>query len=170
MSDKIVNRVAKSKLQTIDLEDFYPEGKRILLDIKDWLYEGVILKEQSFREHLKQHPWKQYQDCYVALHCSTEAILPSWTYLLIATYLAPIAKKTVVGSLDHLETAIFSTIIANLDVSLYTDKPVIIKGCSDKPIPKNAYLLLLEKIQPVAKSIFYGEACSTVPLFKNKVN
>ncbi len=166
--DEIVNRVAQSKLITINLEDYYPEGKRILLDIKDWLYEGVILKEKDFREHVAEHNWEQYQNAYVALHCSEEAIIPGWAYMLVATQLHPFAKLTVQGNLEQLETSIYQSIIEKIDVSTFIDKPVIIKGCTNKPVPPNAYLWLTAKIQSVAKSVMYGEACSSVPLFKKK--
>lgn len=168
MAEEIINRVANSKLRTIDLEDFYPSGKRMVLDIVDWLYEGLILREKDFREHVENHDWSQYQDSYVVLTCSADAIIPSWAYLLLTTKLYPQAKKVVVGNLELLETTIFQEIINSLDISEYQDKPVIIKGCADKPIPPSAYSFLIEKIQPVAKSIMFGEACSTVPLFKQK--
>ncbi len=168
MEDETVNRVAQSKLITVNLEDYYPEGKRILLDIKDWLYEGVILKEKDFREHVAQHNWEQYQNAYVALHCSEEAIIPGWAYMLIGTKLSVFAKLTVQGNLEQLETSIYQSIIEKIDVSAFKDKPVIIKGCSNKPVPPNAYLWLTTKIQTVARSVMYGEACSSVPLFKNK--
>ncbi|WP_430965016.1 DUF2480 family protein [Spongiimicrobium sp. 2-473A-2-J] len=171
MSDKsepIVNRVAQSKLVTFDLEDHYPKGERVLLDIKDWLYEGIILREKEFRAFVAEHDWKQYRDAYVALHCSTDAIIPGWAYMLIATQLEPFAKKTVIGDLEQLETTIYQSIIAQLDVSEYKDRPVIIKGCTNKPVPPNAYLWITSKIQSVAKSVMYGEACSSVPLYKRK--
>ncbi len=168
MAEEIINRVAKSKLVTFNLEDLYPEGQGVVLDIKDWLYEGFILKEKDFREAVKQHNWSQYKNCYVALSCSTEAIIPAWAYMLITTQLAPFSKKTIVGTLEQLETSVFEEIILHLDVSYLKDTPVIVKGCSQKPVPQNAYLLLIQKIQPVAKSIMYGEACSSVPLFKRK--
>ena len=168
MADEIVNRIAKSTLQNIDLEEFYPKGNRIVLDIKPWLYEELIVKENDFRDHLKSHDWSQYDNSYVVLQCSSDAIIPSWVYLLITTYLGGVAKKVVVGDLGILETVLFQEIIENLDVSPYKGKPVIIKGCSDKPIPDSAYVHLIEKLKPVAKSIMFGEACSTVPLFKNK--
>ncbi|MGM0634671.1 MAG: DUF2480 family protein [Bacteroidota bacterium] len=163
---EIVNRVAKSKLQTLDLEDLYQEGKRVSLDISQWLDQGFILKEQEFREQLKNHPWKDYQDCFVALHCATDAIVPSWAYLLVSTHLNPFAKKIVKGNFEDLELVLYTEEINRLDVSEYQDLPVIIKGCSNKPVPESAYLLVLQKLQKVAKSIMYGEACSSVPLFK----
>ena len=168
MADEIINRIANSKLITIDLEDYYPEGKRVLLDISQWLYEGLLLREKDFRESIKNHNWEQYKDSYVALTCSTEAIIPSWAYLLLTTYLSPFAKKIVVGDLELLETIIFQDIISNLDISEYQDAPVIVKGCANKPIPSTASVLLVKKLQPIAKSIMFGEACSTVPLFKKK--
>ncbi|OSY88897.1 hypothetical protein WH52_04330 [Tenacibaculum holothuriorum] len=168
MAEEIINRVANSSLITIDLEDFYPSGNRVLFDIKNWLYEGLILREKDFREHVKNHDWSQHQDNYVALTCSSDAIIPSWAYLLLSTQLAPFAKKVVVGNLELLETVVYQEIINNLNISEYDNKPVIIKGCTNKPIPASAYTLLIEKIQPVAKTIMFGEACSTVPLYKKK--
>jgi len=165
---EIINRVAQSKLVTFDLEELYPKGERKVLDIKDWLLEGIILREKEFRNHVDDHNWSDYQDSYVALQCSTDAIVPGWAFMLVASKLTPYANKVVVGSLEDLETVLYQTILENLDVSPYADKPVIIKGCSKKPVPENAYLMAIEKIQPVAKSIMYGEACSSVPLFKKK--
>lgn len=168
MPDEIINRVANSKLVTIDLEDFYPKGKRILFDIKDWLYEGFVLREIDFRKHVAEFNWSQYQDSYVALICSTDAIIPGWAYMLISIELEPYAKHIVIGDLETLETAIYQDIITNLDVSGYKNTPIIIKGCSKKPVPQNAYIMIANKLKPVAKSIMYGEACSSVPLYKNK--
>ena len=168
MAEEIINRVANSKLITIDLEDFYPSGNRVVLDIKDWLFEEIILKEKDFRENVKNHDWSQYQDSFVALTCSSDAIIPSWAYLLVSAELSNFAKKVVVGNLELLETVIYQNIINQLDVSEYQDKPVIIKGCAEKPIPASAYTLLIEKIQPIARTIMFGEACSTVPLYKRK--
>ena len=167
MSD-IVNRVAQSKLVTFDLEAYYPEGKRVLLDIKDWLFEGLILREKEFRAKVGEHDWSQYTDAYVALYCSTDAIVPGWAFMLLASRLQPYAKKVVQGDLEYLETLLYQEILQDLDVSDFTDKPVIIKGCSNRPVPKNAYLMAVAKIQPVAKSIMYGEACSSVPIHKKK--
>ena len=168
MSDEIVNRVAKSALVTIDLEDYYPPGQRSLIDIKNWLFEELILKEADFRAHLQNHNWSAYSNHYVALTCTADAIIPSWAYLLITAYLAPYAKKIVVGSLQDLETAIFQDCINQLDYTQFENKPLIVKGCSNKPIPETAYVQLLQKLQPVARSIMFGEACSTVPLYKKK--
>ena len=168
MPDEIINKVAQSKLITFDLEDYYPEGKRIVLDIKDWLFEGFILREKEFRAHINEHNWEQYKDGYVALTCSTDAIVPGWAYMLVTTKLQPFVMKTVLGDLEDLETAIYQPIIENIEVSEFQDKPVIIKGCSNKPVPTNAYIMLTMRLLPVAKSVMYGEACSSVPLFKRK--
>ncbi len=168
MSTEIINRVANSKLITFDLEDFYPKGERVLFDIKDWLLEGLVLRETVFREKALAHDWSQYQDKFIALTCSTDAIIPAWAYMLLSTHLQPFAKKVVAGNLDTLETVLYTEILKDLDVSEFKGKPIIVKGCAYKPVPQNAYLLLIEKLQPVAKSILYGEACSSVPLFKNK--
>lgn len=168
MSEEIINRVANSKLVTFNLEDFYPKGERVAFDISQWLMEGIVLRESEFRAKAKEHDWAQYQDKYVALFCSTDAIVPGWAYLLLSLHLVPFAKKVSVGSLDELESILFAEVLHNVDVSEYTDKSVIIKGCAHKPIPQNAYVLLAQKLQPVAKSIMYGEACSSVPLFKRK--
>ncbi len=166
MSTEIINRVADSKLITFDLEYYYPKGERVLFDIKDWLMEGLILREAVFREKILAYDWSKYKDKYVALFCSTGAIIPAWAYMLLTTHFHPFAKKVVIGDLETLETMLYSEIIQNLDVIEFKDKMLIIKGCSHKPVPKNAYLLIIEKLQPVVKSLRYGEACSSVPLYK----
>ncbi|GAB5564886.1 MAG: DUF2480 family protein [Winogradskyella sp.] len=168
MADEIVNRVANSKLKVIDLEDYYPTGRRILFDIKDWLLEGLVLREKDFRQHVAEHDWSQYQDCFVALYCSTDAIVPDWAYMLITIQLQDYAKLSVIGTLENLESIIYADIISNLEVSEFKDLPVIVKGCSNKPVPSNALILLSQKLKPVAKSIMFGEACSSVPLYKRK--
>jgi len=165
---KIINRVANSKLATIDLEDYYPEGQRILFDIKDWLFESLVLREKDFRQKALEFDWSQYKDTYVALTCTTDAIIPGWAYMLLTMYLEPFAKHIVIGNLETLETAVYHDIISNLEISEFSEKPIIIKGCSKKPVPQNAYIMLATKLKPIAKSIMYGEACSSVPLFKKK--
>lgn len=168
MKDEIINRVANSKLITIDLEDYYPEGKRVLFDIKDWLFEGFVLREKDFRTQVSEFNWSQYKDSYIALTCSSDAIIPGWAYMLLSISLEPFAKHIVIGNLETLETTIYQNIISNMDISTFTGKPIIIKGCSKKPVPQNAYIMLTTKLKPIAKSIMYGEACSSVPLYKNK--
>ena len=168
MSNEIINRVANSKLVTINLEDYYPEGKRVLFDIKDWLFEGFVLREKDFRNQVSEFDWSQFKDNYVALTCSSDAIIPGWAFMLLSIQLEPYAKKIIIGNLETLETSIYQDVLKNLDVSEFKYKPIIIKGCSKKPVPQNAYIMLATKLKPVAKSIMYGEACSSVPLYKNK--
>jgi hypothetical protein len=163
---EIVNKIAKSPLITFNLEDYYPKGKRVQIDIKEWLFQGIILKEKDFRLELKTHDWKQYEDAYVSLYCSADSIIPSWAYLLLTTYLENIAQKVVFGSIEVLNSLLYQEALSKIDLTDYKDKPIIIKGCSDKPVPENAYLLALQMLQPIAKSIMYGEACSAVPLYK----
>lgn len=164
--DEIINKVANSALEVFDLEDYYPRGIRTQIDISQWLLEGFLLKEKDFREALKNYDWKQYENHFVAIHCSTDAIIPAWASILVAVYLSPFAKKIVVGNLSDLETALYQEILPTLDYAQYQDKPVILKGCAKKPVPESAYIMAIQKLQPFAKSIMYGEACSAVPLFK----
>ena len=162
----IVNRVAKSKIRTIDLEKCYPEGKRVALDISQWLYKGFVVKEKEFRAALKEHDWSNYKDSNVAMYCSTDAIVPEWAYMLVSTYLREHASKVIYGTLQELELLLFQEAVDKIDANEYKDKPVIIKGCSEKVIPQNAYIQLVQKLQPVVKSMMFGEACSSVPLYK----
>lgn len=168
MADEIINRVAQSKLVAIDLEDYYPEGERFVFDIKNWLYEGLVLREKDFRQQVKNYDWAQHSDQFVALTCSSDAIVPAWAYMLLSIQLEPYAKRIVVGDLETLETSIYQDIINALDVSEFVNKPIIIKGCSNKPVPTNASIMLANKLSLVTSSIMYGEACSSVPLFKRK--
>lgn len=168
--DLIVNRVAASALEVFDLEDYYPEGKRIEIDLSQWLLEGVLLRETEFRQALKDHDWEPYRGAYVSVYCSTDAIVPAWASILVTVHLSSVAKKTVSGRKADIETALYEEILPTLDYSVYRDKPVIIKGCARKPVPETAYLLALQHLQPVAKSIMYGEACSAVPLYKRPKN
>lgn len=164
--EEIVNRVANSALQVFDLEDYYPKEERIAIDITQWLWQGLVLKEKDFREALKDHNWEQYQDKYVAIYCSEDAIVPAWAYMLITSYLQPFGKSVMQGELHQLDVKIYNDILNGLDYSPYEGKPVIIKGCSHKPVPEEAYMLAMQKLMPVARSIMFGEACSSVPLYK----
>ncbi|NMH25862.1 DUF2480 family protein [Flavobacterium solisilvae] len=164
--DEIINKVANSSLEVFDLEDYYPSGIRMQIDISQWLYEGFLLKEKDFREALKNHDWSQYQNHLVAIHCSTDAILPAWASILVTTYVSPFAKKVVLGTINDLETALYQDILSKIDYSQYQNKPIILKGCSKKPVPESAYIIAIQELQKVAKSVMYGEACSAVPLFK----
>jgi hypothetical protein len=169
MAEEIINKVANSVLEVFDLEDYYQAGIRTQIDISQWLYEGFLLREKDFREALKNNDWSQYQDQYVAINCSTDAIIPAWAKILITVYLSPFAKKIVNGNLVDLETSLYQEALSKIDYSIYLGKPIILKGCSKKPVPESAYILAIQYLQPVAKSIMYGEACSAVPLYKKVV-
>jgi hypothetical protein len=164
--EEIANRVANSALEVFDLEDYYPKGIRSQIDISLWLLEGLLLKEKDFRLHLQQHDWSQYQNQYIAINCSTNAIVPAWASILVAIQLAPYAQKIVNGTIEDLDSALYEELLAKIDYSAYENKAVIIKGCSKKPVPMRAYILAAHYLQPFARSIMYGEACSAVPLFK----
>ncbi|KGO89113.1 DUF2480 family protein [Flavobacterium suncheonense] len=166
--DEIINRVANSALQVFDLEDYFPKQPIVELDISQWLFGGFILKEAEFREQLKAHDWTQYKEAYVALHCSEDAILPAWAYALVSVYLQPYALKVVNGSGKDLLLSVYQQTLDQLDYSGFKDKPVILKGCSNKPVPQELYVLAVQKLVPVAKSLMFGEACSSVPLYKKK--
>lgn len=165
---EIINRVATSALQVFDLEDYYPEGERVALDISGWLWEGFVLREKDFRETLKNYDWEQYRGKFVALYCSTDAIVPAWAYMLVTISLNNVAKKVIQGTIEQLNVLIYQEILDGLNYQEYTGKPVIIKGCSRKPVPQEAYTLATQKLLPFAKSIMFGEACSAVPLYKKK--
>lgn len=164
--DEIINKVASSSLEVFDLEDYYPIGIRTQIDISQWLLEGFILKEKNFREALKNHDWSQYQNHLVAIHCSTDAILPAWASVLVTTHVSSFAQKVVLGTINDLETSLYQEILSKIDYTQYQDKPIILKGCSKKPVPESAYIFAIQELQKVAKSVMYGEACSAVPLFK----
>jgi hypothetical protein len=166
--EEIINKVAISALEVFDLEDYYPKGVRAQIDISQWLLEGFLLKEKDFREHLKNHDWTQYQDQFVAINCSTGAIVPAWASILVAIQVAPYAKKTVDGSIEDLEASLYEELLAKVDYSVYANKAIIIKGCSKKPVPMRAYVIVARHLQAYARSIMYGEACSAVPLYKAK--
>ena len=164
--EEIINKVASSTLEVFDLEDYYPKGQRHLLDIKNWLHEGLVLKEQEFRISIDGFDWTKFNNGYVSVFCSSGAIIPTWAYLLIATKLKDNCIINIVGDLDYLEKCIFLNIVNSIDFSNFKDKSVVIKGCSQKKIPLDAYTQLINRLKPIAKRIMFGEACSTVPLYK----
>lgn len=168
--DEIINKVANSSLEVFDLEDYYQKGIRTEIDLSQWLLEGFLLREKEFRASLLEHDWSQYQDYFVAISCKTDAIVPAWASILVTMHLAPFATKIVSGSLEDLETSLYQDVLATLDYSIYAGKPLILKGCSKKPVPMSAYLFAAKYLQPYARSIMYGEACSAVPLYKAKKN
>ena len=167
--EEIVNKIAKSSLININLEDYYPSNKIVNLDISQFLLEGLLLREKDYRQKLKDHDWKKYKDALVALNCSTDAIIPGWTYLLICVYLKPFSTFIYQGNEEELVNAYFSKIInEQIDFEEFRDKKIIINGCANKPIPENAVVSICNNLLPVVSSLMFGEACSTVPLYKRK--
>ncbi len=166
MENNLINRVEKSGLIQISLDNFYPIGDRVLFDIQHYLLNGLVLVEKKIRQDLKNIDWNNYQDHYVGIICSTDAIVPLWAYMLIASYLKPYAKKVVLGNKVDLEKSIFYDILNKHDFSIYQDANVIVKGCGKFPIPESVILDFTYRLQNHAKSIMFGEACSAVPLFK----
>lgn len=165
-SKPLVNRVAASGLITINLEDFYPAEELIIFDIKDYLFMELILKEKDFRAALKEQDWSQYEGKRLLVYCSTDAIIPVWAYMLVATYAAPFATDIFQGDQEAYLKTYYTQTIAKIDPTQYEQQRIVVKGCSDKPVPPAAYLALTQKLRPFAKSIMYGEPCSTVPIFK----
>ncbi len=166
MSEVIVNKVAESALQTIDLETFIPKEEPVLFDLKDFLFMGLIIKEKEFRASLQQTDTIVYKDKVVLISCSADAIIPMWAYMLVASLLQPVAKELFLGSAEEWKKKKLMDAIAAVDTTVYKDQRVVVKGCGDEPIPEAAYLEITNKLRPVAKSIMYGEPCSTVPIFK----
>ena len=163
---EIINKVAQSGIVTIDLEELYPAGERVLFDISNLLVEGLLLREKDFREFISTHDWSQYNGKQVALFCTTDAIIPRWAWMLLASALQPYASTVVFGNAETLETTLFESMISRMDMEPYRDQRVVIKGCSHQPVPVQAYVMLTAKLQPYVKSILYGEPCSTVPVYK----
>jgi len=166
MSEVIVNKVADSVLQTIDLEAWMPKEEPVVFDLKDFLFMGLIIKEKEFRASLQQTDTSVYKDKTVLINCSADAIIPMWAYMLVASLLQPVAKELFFGSATEWKKQKLMQAIAALDTAVYQDQRVVVKGCGDEPIPEAAYLEITSKLRPVAKSIMYGEPCSTVPIFK----
>jgi hypothetical protein len=166
MSNEIINKVANSGLITIDLEEFYPKGERVLFDLKPLLFQELILKEKDFREFIKEHDWSGYKDKMVAITCTADAIVPTWAFMLVSIALEPFAKKIIFGNLATLEAILFSEVLKAINYTDYQDKRIVIKGCGNLPVSTNAYVELVRGLKPFAKSIMYGEPCSTVPLYK----
>lgn len=166
METALVNRVAQSSLITINLEDLYPEGEVVAFDLKNYLFMELILKEKDFRESLKAHDWSQYAGKHMAVFCSTDAIIPMWAYMLVAASAAPYASGVAQTSPEAYVETWFLKKIAAISAEDYAGKRLVIKGCSDKPVPPSAYLEITARLQPVAQSIMFGEPCSTVPVFK----
>ena len=166
MSGEIVNKIARSGLITLEMSSFKGTQKRTIINIEQWLFKGLILKEKEFRSHLKEHDWSQYHQDFVAIQCSADTIVPVWAYMLVAKHLKPFAFKTILGDEALLEREIFEINIRNLNISEFKDKNILIKGCSDTYIPDESFVLISEFLMDHAKSLKFGEACSNVPIFR----
>ncbi|HSZ24471.1 MAG TPA: DUF2480 family protein [Cytophagaceae bacterium] len=167
MEDEIINRVAGSALITFNLEDYYHSGERLIFDIKDLLYQELLLREKDFRDFIRNHDWSQYQGKNVGIVCTSEAIVPTWAYMLLATKLEPFVNKVIYGDLEKLEQALYQQALVKIDPETYRNAKIVIKGCGNLPVPVFAYVEISSILTPVAHSIMYGEPCSTVPIFKN---
>lgn len=168
MSDLIVNKVAESGLISFDLEEFYPKETVKIFDLKDYLFMGLILKEKDFRAALLAINWNEYEGANVAITCSADAIIPMWAYMLAASNLQPVAKNIVFGDEKKLITTVLLKNLGEVNGETYADKRVVVKGCGEIEIPESAYIEITNKLRPYAKSIMYGEPCSTVPIYKKK--
>ncbi len=166
MEKPLINRVAASGLITIKLETFYPEGEIVFFDLKDYLFQGLVLREKPFRAAMKAHDWQQYQDKHVCLGCSTDAIIPTWAWMLVSAYLTPVARSVFHGSKEEFLKQWYITALYQADHQQWAGQRIVIKGCADKPIPEAAYVELTRILRPIAQSIMYGEPCSTVPIYK----
>ena len=162
----LVNRVANSTLITINLENYFPKTPIKIFDLKDYLFMELILKEKDFRAALKEHDWTQYEGKVLCVHCSTDAILPTWAFMLVTVYAAPFAENIVQSTKEEYLKLAYQTALSELNPADYKDKRIVIKGCSNKPVPTSAYVELTRKLQPHVKSIMFGEPCSTVPIYK----
>lgn len=164
----LVNKVAASGLITIKLEEFLPKEPVVALDLKDYLFHGLILKEKDFRTALKEMDWTQFEGKVLAVFCSTDAIIPMWAYMLVATYATPHAHTVFQGTEEEfLRHALYQR-LDKIEYAQYEGKRLVIKGCGDEPVPASAYLEITRRLQPIAQSIMYGEPCSTVPIYKKK--
>jgi hypothetical protein len=166
---EIINKVATSALVTFDLEEYYQPGERVLIDIKDQLFQGLILKEKDFREFIKNNNWASYQNKFVSIICTADAIIPTWAFMLVAIAVKPFAKRVEFGSLEHLEEKLFEESLSKVDWEQFRNAKVVVKGCSKVEVPPAAYVSVVSHLQPIASSLMFGEACSTVPLFKRKL-
>jgi len=162
----IINKVASSGIISLDLEELYPQGERVVFDLKPLLWQEIALKEDELRAFCKEHDWAQYQGKFVSVFCSADAIIPTWAFMLVATHLHPFAAFVTHGDAVQLEHAVFTRFVQQLDVEPYRSARVVVKGCSTLPVPLNAYVELSAKLLPVVKSLMFGEPCSTVPLYK----
>lgn len=163
---EIINRVAGSSIRTIDLEQFYLPGERVGFDLKRYLFQELVLKERDFRGSLKEIDWEQYRGQYVAVYCSVDAIVPTWAFMLAITYLQGIAAEVVIGDFKVLEQYLFQKSLSSIRPEEFEGLPVVVKGCSKVPVPLFAYGEIIKLLKGSARSLMYGEPCSTVPLYK----
>ena len=168
MEEAFVNKVSESGILTLDLEDYYPKDEIMVFDMKDHLFMGLILKEKEFREALKNLDIEPYKDKYIAITCSADAIIPMWAYMLVASYLEPVAMELIFGDRNLVHNNLFLKNLQSINAEDYRDKRVVIKGCGELPISESAYVAITKKLRPVVQSIMYGEPCSTVPIYKRK--
>jgi hypothetical protein len=168
MQETIINKVAESGLITLDLEEYYPKEEIVVFDLKAHLFMGLILKEKDFRAALQNIDWSQYQSKNVALTCSADAIIPMWAYMLVASYLRPFANEIIFGNKETVISALILKNLSKINGEEFTDKRIVVKGCGDVQIPESAYIEITNRLRPYAKSIMYGEPCSTVPIYKKK--
>jgi hypothetical protein len=168
MNDVIVNKVAASGLISIDLEKYLPQQQIETFDLKQYLFMGLILKEKDFRESLKTIDWNRFSNKYVAITCSADAIIPVWAYMLVTSYVQPFASDIYLGNAREMLKHIFLKNISSIDFKEYSDQRVVVKGCGEVPVDNYAYAEITKHLLPYAKSIMYGEPCSTVPVFKKK--
>ncbi len=166
--EEIINRVAQSSLITLNLEDYLPQSEVVEYDIKNNLYQELLLKEKEFRAFVKAHDWSQYRGKVVALHCSSEAIVPVWAYMLLASELEGYAKQITFGTRAEAESLLWKLSINQINPADFEGEKVIIKGCGQIPIPASAYVEITRLLSPVVNSLMYGEACSSVPILKRK--
>lgn len=164
--ETIINKVAESGIITLDLKDFYPAEDFIIIDIKNFLFKELILKEKDYRADLKQRDWQQYAEKYILITNSTDALVPMWAYMLLVSYLEPFAKHITFGNEREARQIFLLNNISEIDPREYKDKRVVIKGCGDLILPEAAYIAITLKLKPVVKSLMFGEPCSTVPVYK----
>jgi hypothetical protein len=164
--NQIVNRVAQSPLVIFDLEKLFVPGERVLIDIKDQLFQEMVLREKDFRDYIKSQDWSLYKNKFVAITCSADAIVPTWAFMLLSIALQPHARKIVFGTLDDLENQIFLNALDSIDWSTYNNAKVVIKGCSKINVPVSVYVEASNRLRPITSSLMFGEPCSTVPLYK----
>lgn len=165
---EIINKVDQTSLVTINLEQYYDQNKRVFIDLKEHLEDGLILRERDFRSFVKSNDWSQYKDVHVAIDITSDAIVPAWAFMLVASAVSPFSKTVIKGSLDDLNKHLYTRALKDINLTELKDKFVIVKGCSKVPVPESTYVELCALLLPVVKTLSYGEACSKVPLFKRR--